>query len=192
MLPIVVFISGNGTNLQAIIDKCHGTTVDIRCVISDNPDAYGLKRAVDADIPIRMVPQTPDRNREQYCEDLYHITRAFGPDLIVLAGFMKILTPEFVRGFTDKIINIHPSLLPRYAGLNTHQRVFKSDDTEHGITIHIVDEGMDTGPILLQKKFDIMRKDTIHDLETKCHALEYKWYPEVVNLLARWKLFGDK
>lgn len=187
MIPIVVFISGNGTNLQAIIDQCHGKTVDIVGVISDQETAYGLKRAQNANIPRFTMVQYNDETREDYCHRLRTLMLGLlKPKLIVLAGFMKILTPNFVNTFPKQIINIHPSLLPKHPGLNTHEKVLEEGDKEHGITIHLVNNELDAGPILMQRSISVIRSDTPSSLKDLIHTLEHEWYPEVINLLARW------
>jgi len=186
MIPIVVLISGNGTNLQAIINKCHGQTVDIKAVISDQFNAYGLKRAAASEIPTKVCPQRCI-TRDEYCLMLSDVVADYEPELIVLAGFMKILTPQFVNRFQNKIINIHPSLLPKYKGLNTHQRMKEAGDRTHGITIHVVNEELDSGPIILQKSISVFPVDDVEMIETRIHQLEHIWYPEVINTLARWQ-----
>ena len=187
MINAVVLISGNGTNLQAIIDKCHGVTVNIAAVISDQGDAFGLKRASNVRIPGIIAHQESNETRWSYCEKLGDLVAQYKPDLIILAGFMKILAPNFVKRFQNQIINIHPSLLPKHRGLNTHQRVLDSGDKEHGITIHLVSEALDAGPILLQKSYQFYKHASAEDLEKRIHEMEHEWYPEVINLLARWQ-----
>ena len=182
--------SGNGSNMQAIMDN-HNRCVDIRGVATDNPLAYGVHRAAQANLPTCIHVQRKDETREQYCEMLASEIKVFEPELIVLAGFMKILTPNFINSF-PRIINIHPSLLPKFKGLNTHKRVLEAyrrgEETEHGVTIHIVNEELDSGPILLQDSFNIEENDTEETLEEKVHELEHRWYPWTINIIAaaRW------
>lgn len=184
--PIVVLISGNGSNLQAIIDKCHVPgDVEIKAVISDQPGAYGLHRALQAGIKAGVHKQVEGEPRDGYCFILADIIEDFEPELIVLAGFMKLLSPCFIDRFPNKIINIHPSLLPKYKGLHTHRRVLEAGDKEHGITIHWVTEELDSGPIIVQRRFPIMSDDTEETLEQKVHLLEHIWYPWVVSRIAR-------
>ena len=181
-LPVVVMISGNGSNLQAIINNCLHL-VDIKCVVSDQPNAYGLHRAHKAGIPTQFILQLPDESREEYCENLIDFLKPLRPELIVLAGFMKIVSSNFIEAF-PRTINIHPSLLPKYKGLHTHQRVFQADDKQHGMTIHWVTAELDAGPIIWQQSFDIQPDDTEETIEAKVHILEHKWYPWVVNEIA--------
>ncbi len=181
MISVVVMISGNGSNLQAIIDKCHGKSVNIEAVYSDEPQAYGLLRALNAGIPAITFEQT-EESREKYCEELAESISFFEPKLIILAGFMKILTPNFVDRF--KIVNIHPSLLPKYPGLHTHRRVLEAGELQHGITIHMVDHGVDTGPILHQAVTPVYSEDTEESLESRIHRLEHMWYPNIIDDLS--------
>jgi len=185
MIPIVVLISGNGTNLQAIIDKCHMKTVEIVAVISDQYGAYGIKRAQEAGIEVDVVKQTPTQTREEHCDELRDLIFHYNPRLIVLAGFMKILTSNFFIGMPD-ILNIHPSLLPKFKGLNTHQRVIEEGESEHGITIHLVNEGLDSGPIIFQRRIPVNRGDTAELLEERIHILEHLWYPDTISILANY------
>lgn len=178
-LPIVVLISGNGSNLQAIIDQCSGH-VDIRAVISDNPKAYGLQRALDANIRPVVESQVWGENRHDYCYILADKVSIFKPELVVLAGFMKILTPEFTT-VHERTMNIHPSLLPKHKGLHTHRRVLEAGDKEHGMTIHWVTEELDSGPIIWQQSFEVQPDDTEETLEAKVHELEHIWYPRMIN-----------
>lgn len=183
--PIVVLISGNGSNLQAIIDQCHKRgIVDIRTVISDQAEAYGLVRAEKAEIRPVVVPQWHFERREDYCQILADTINIFEPKLVVLAGFMKILTPGYFDRVCARTINIHPSLLPKYKGLNTHRRVLDSDDLEHGITIHWATEDLDAGPIIHQSRITVLKNDNAMSLEKRIHELEHQWYPHVINLIA--------
>lgn len=181
MIPVVVFISGNGSNLQKLIDECHLKTIEIVCVISDEPDAYGLERARVANIGTLVARQLPSEDREAYSGRLADLTNVFSPELVIFAGFMKIMKPVFVNAFT--IVNIHPSLLPKFPGLNTHQRALDAGETVHGITIHLVDEGVDTGRILHQAKCPIYPEDNAESLEHRVHHLEHLYYPKVIDEL---------
>ena len=182
-LPVVVMISGSGTNLQQIIDECHRETIEIKLVVSDQKEAFGVKRALLAGIPTIVHEQEKGQSRESYCESLIDVVESASPKLVILAGFMKILTPNFVNSFT--IVNIHPALLPKFPGLHTHRRVLEAGDKEHGITIHFVDEGVDTGPIIHQVSMPILPDDTEETVEERIHQLEYYHYPRVIDHLAR-------
>ena len=181
MQTLAILISGNGSNLQAIIDTLGADRISI--VISDNAYAYGLIRARNHDIATttidhRLYGERPD----DYEMVLHNRLQSFNPDLIVLAGFMRILSAKFVSKYKNKILNIHPSLLPKYKGLNTHQRALDNNDKEHGVSIHIVTAELDAGPVLMQERFIIEEGDTVEDLQQKCHTLEHQMYPEAIQL----------
>lgn len=179
---IVVLISGNGTNLQAIIDACKsdGFPGDVVGVISNIPTAYGLTRAKDANIDTSILSHKDFDSREDYDQSLIQVINQYDPDVIVLAGFMRILTPAFVQHFRGKLLNIHPSLLPKYQGLNTHQRAIDAGDTEHGVSVHYVTEELDGGPVILQAKVPIFEGDTAEELASRVHEQEHRIYPLVV------------
>ena len=187
---IVVLISGGGTNLQAIIDACKladypGSVVG---VISNKTDAYGLTRAKDANIETVALSHTDFEDRESYDQALISKIDLFTPDIIVLAGFMRILTPAFVKHYQGKLINIHPSLLPKYQGLNTHQRAIDAGDAEHGVSVHFVTEELDGGPVILQAKVPIFDGDSSDDLAERVHEQEHRIYPLVVKWLCEKRL----
>jgi len=179
---IVVLISGSGTNLQALIDACKSADYpgNIVGVISNKADAYGLTRAQQADIPALALSHKAFDSRESYDQALIEKIDAFSPDLIVLAGFMRILTPDFVQHFHGKLLNIHPSLLPKYQGLNTHQRAIDAGDSEHGVSVHFVTEELDGGPVILQAKVPVFEQDTAEELAARVHEQEHRIYPLVV------------
>lgn len=187
---IVVLISGSGTNLQAIIDACKladypGSVVG---VVSNNIDAYGLTRAKDANIETVALSHKNFESRESYDQALISKIDQLTPDVIVLAGFMRILTPAFVQRYQGKLLNIHPSLLPKYQGLNTHQRAIDAGDTDHGVSVHFVTEELDGGPVILQAKVPIFDGDTSDDLAARVHEQEHKIYPLVVKWLCQKRL----
>jgi len=179
---VIVLFSGEGTNLQSIIDNC--PDIDIPIVVTDNPTAPGIQRAAEKGIPTIVFAQNSQTTRKQYCEKLESLVKKWNADLIVLAGFMKILTKEFINKFSNKVINTHPSLLPKYKGLHTHKHVVINKDREHGITIHWVTEELDNGPIILQRKFVVEPKDTEKTLQLKIKSLEHVWYPWIINNIA--------
>jgi len=183
---LIVFISGNGSNLQAIIDTIQSKELNITIsgVISNVANAYGLTRAKNADIPTFVLPHQDFADRESYDLELLKIVETLQPDLIVLAGFMRILGPEFVRHYPNKIINIHPSLLPRYRGTKTHQRVLEAGDHEHGASIHYVTEDLDAGPVIAQAKLEVHSGDTAETLKARVQELEHTLYPEIIEKLA--------
>lgn len=178
---VVVLISGGGSNLQALMDKLHQQQirdqhVEIVAVISNRADAYGLQRATEANIPAIVVESKGVASREQYDALLAAELDKLQPDLILLAGFMRILTPEFVNQYQGKMLNIHPSLLPKYPGVNTHQRAIDAGDKEHGATVHFVTPELDSGPTVLQAKVPIFAEDTAQDLSDRVLTQEHQIY----------------
>ena len=189
MFSFAVFISGNGSNLQAIIDATLNGEIEgkICCVLSNKKEAYGLVRAKKAKIPTVIIEHDNFKKREDFDDALVESLEKYKPDLIVLAGFMRILTPNFIKPYRGKLINIHPSLLPKYPGLNTHQKVIDNNDPEHGVTVHFVDENLDSGPICAQSSMKVKSKD-IEELEKSIHELEHKLYPKVIQDFAKGNL----
>ena len=185
LLPIVVLISGNGTNLQAIIDTIqNGLSVEIRAVVSNKANAYGLQRAKQANIPTHLISHKNFPSCIVFEKVLQETIYYYYPQLIVLAGFMRTLGPEFISHYRGRIINIHPSLLPKYPGLHTHERALIAKDREHGVSIHYVTEDLDTGPLICQARLLITPKDTPETLKGRIHALEHVVYPEVLSWFA--------
>jgi phosphoribosylglycinamide formyltransferase-1 len=179
---IVVLISGGGTNLQAIIDACTHDKYsgEVVAVISNKADAFGLIRAQNANITNLSLSHKDFISREAYDQALIAKIDTFNADLIVLAGFMRILTPRFVQHFQGKLLNIHPSLLPKYQGLNTHQRAIDAGDNVHGVSVHFVTEELDGGPVILQAKVPVFPEDNSDDLSARVHEQEHRIYPLVV------------
>ncbi|MCH2057785.1 MAG: phosphoribosylglycinamide formyltransferase [Thalassotalea sp.] len=187
---IVVLISGGGTNLQAIIDACKSPEYlgEVVGVISNKADAYGLTRAQNADIPVSTLSHKDFDSREAYDLSLIDTIDQYKPDVVVLAGFMRILTPAFVQHYLGRLLNIHPSLLPKYQGLNTHQRAIDAGDKEHGVSVHFVTEELDGGPVILQAKVPVFEQDTADDLAIRVHQQEHRIYPLVVKWLCQGRL----
>ncbi|WP_448213392.1 phosphoribosylglycinamide formyltransferase [Colwellia sp. MEBiC06753] len=187
---IVVLISGSGTNLQALIDACNADTYpgEIVGVLSNKADAYGLTRAEQADIATTTLSHKEFASREDYDLALIEAIDTYQPDIVVLAGFMRILTPAFVQHYLGKLVNIHPSLLPKYQGLNTHQRAIDAGDDVHGVSVHFVTEELDGGPVILQAKVPIFDGDLADDLAARVHEQEHKIYPLVVKWLCQNRL----
>ena len=185
MKKIVVLISGSGSNLQAIIDKCNSKYIqaEIVCVISNNPTAFGLERAKSAGIKTLVIDHNEYQSRDLFDNDLYKILKDQNADLIVLDGFMRILTEKITKNFYGKIINIHPSLLPKYPGLNTHQQVIDNKDEVHGITIHYVSSELDGGPIIAQGEVMTSENEDIDSLIERIHLLEHQLYPEIIKYI---------
>ena len=184
-LSVVILVSGGGTNLQAFIDAAADgrLDIDILAVISNRADAYGLRRAESAGIDTACVEHQEFRSREDFDRALADVIDGFGPDLVILAGFMRILSPFFVARFEGRILNIHPSLLPRYPGLNTHQRALDAGDKWHGVTVHYVSAELDGGPPLLQARVPVLDGDDAESLAARVLAVEHSIYPEAVRLI---------
>ncbi|WP_297482663.1 phosphoribosylglycinamide formyltransferase [uncultured Photobacterium sp.] len=191
MHNIVVLISGNGSNLQAIIDSCTNGIIKngrIAAVISNKADAYGLKRAQLASIETASIAVTNYANRQDYDQALIEKIDTYQPDVIVLAGFMRILSASFVNYYQGRMLNIHPSLLPKYAGLNTHQRAIDAGDHEHGTSVHFVTEELDGGPVILQAKVPIFTTDSVDDVIERVQRQEHDIYPLVIQWLLSQRL----
>lgn len=188
-LPIVVLISGSGSNLQSIIDATQqGMPVEIRAVISNKADAYGLTRAEEAGIPTAVLDNKAYADRPSYDAALQALIDSYSPQLVVLAGFMRILTDDFVRHYEGRMMNIHPSLLPKYRGLNTHARAIEAGDNEAGCTVHFVTPELDAGPIIIQAKVPVMPDDTPEILARRVLEQEHKIYPEAIRRFAEGEL----
>ena len=189
-IRLVVLISGNGSNLQAIIDNIANKNLpaQIVAVISNKADAYGLERAKKASIKHHVLSYNDFTDREHYDLALKNLIDEYQPDLIILAGFMRILSDEFVQYYSQKMMNIHPSLLPKYKGLNTHQRALDAGEKEHGCSVHFVTTELDDGPVILQATVSIEDNDTAETLATRVHQQEHRIYPEAIRLFAEKKL----
>jgi len=185
---IAVLISGNGTNLQALIDASHSANFQIGLVISNNPDAFGLERASRASIDTRVIDHHDYSSREEFDQALMAALDSFDPQLIVLAGFMRILSAQFVQRYRGRVLNIHPSLLPKYTGTNTHQRAIDAGDTSHGVSVHFVTEELDGGPVIAQAKVPILENDSATELAARVAQQEHIIYPLVVSLFASGRL----
>lgn len=193
---LVVLISGNGSNLQAIIDaiKAKRLSARIAAVISNRSNVYGLQRAEAAGIPAETIDHTGFDSREAFDQALQQRIDSFQPDLVVLAGFMRILTPDFVRHYAGRMLNIHPSLLPLYKGINTHRRVLEDGSNEHGVSVHFVTPELDGGPVIMQAKVPVLPSDTETSLAERVHVQEHIIYPRVVKWFVegRLKLEGNQ
>ncbi|MFA0440042.1 phosphoribosylglycinamide formyltransferase [Vibrio sp. 10N.286.49.C2] len=193
MKNIVVLVSGNGTNLQAIIDACEGsiTNAKVRAVFSNKESAFALERARNAGAEAEFLDPKASESREAFDAELMRRIDKHHPDLLVLAGYMRILSGEFVRHYMGKMINIHPSLLPKYPGLHTHQRAIDNCDEHHGTSIHFVTEKLDGGPIILQAKVPVFDNDTVELLEQRIQVQEHQIYPLVVKWFVEDRLSMD-
>jgi phosphoribosylglycinamide formyltransferase 1 len=182
MKSIVVLISGSGSNLQALIDACSSGFIPgtISAVVCNKANAYGLVRAREAGIATQVLNHKAYASRQDYDQALIATIEQYKPDLVVLAGFMRILTPAFVSHYAGQLLNIHPSLLPKYQGLDTHQRAIDAKDKEHGCSVHFVTEQLDGGPVILQAKVPLFSDDDAASLAERVHEQEHRIYPLVV------------
>ena len=180
-MKAIILISGNGSNLQTIIDNADSIDLQICCVISNNKDAFGLKRAVSSKIQTYVIEPKLFNSKEAFDEELISIIDHHEVELIVLAGYMRILTPLFVSHYFGKILNIHPSSLPKFPGLNTHQRAIDASETAHGVSVHFVTEELDGGPIVCQESVTIEAKDTAKTLSDKVLKKEHIIFPKVIH-----------
>lgn len=189
-MRIAVLVSGNGSNLQALIDAQHGKQLSgqIVGVLSNKADAYALRRAEDANIATAVISHKNFPNRESFDVAMHQQLLAWQVDLVILAGFMRILTPEFVSKWQGKMLNIHPSLLPFYKGMNTHQRVLNTGDRLHGCTVHFVTAELDAGQSIAQSVIQVSLQDTAESLAQRVHQLEHFIYPQVVQWLCNGQL----
>ncbi|MGJ3441806.1 phosphoribosylglycinamide formyltransferase [Pseudomonas sp. Je.1.5.c] len=187
---VVVLLSGSGSNLQALIDSSLGqdSPVQIRGVISNRADAYGLERAKAAGIDTAVLEHQGFDGRQAFDAALMALIDGMQPDLVVLAGFMRILSGDFVRHYQGRLLNIHPSLLPKYKGLHTHQRALEAGDAEHGCSVHFVTEELDGGPLVVQAVVAVAPDDTVQSLADRVHHQEHQIYPLAVRWLAEGRL----
>lgn len=187
---VVVLISGNGSNLQALIDgwKAGDLPVELAAVISNRPGVKGLERAELAGIETRVLDHRRFSDREEFDAALQNEIDQFAPDLIVLAGFMRILTADLTRHYLGRMLNIHPSLLPKYQGLHTHERVLAAGDTEHGVTVHFVTAELDGGPAVIQARVSVAADDNADSLARRIQAQEHQIYPMAVKWFAQGRL----
>lgn len=189
-IPIVVLISGRGSNMRAIADQAIAgkLPIVIRAVISDKADAGGLAIARSLGIETHAVSPKNFPSREAYDEALADLVASFDPALIVLAGFMRILTAPFIERFPGRILNIHPSLLPKYRGLHTHQRCLEARDCDHGASVHFVTQELDGGPVIIQACVSVRADDSVDSLSARVQQQEHIIYPRAIEWFARGRL----
>lgn len=189
-IKLAVMISGSGSNLQAIIDAIDSGQLNAKicAVISNRPDAFGLQRAQKHNIRTIAIDHTRFANRAEFDAELQRQIETLAVDFIVLAGYMRILSAEFIEHYYPRLLNIHPSLLPKYQGLHTHQRALDNHDREHGVSIHVVTPELDAGPVIIQGKFTIEAQDDVDSLQQKAHQLEHQMYPLVLQWLSEQRL----
>ena len=185
MKKIAVMISGSGSNLEAIVKACHEKNIygEIVYVISNNPDAYGIERAKKYNIPVKIIDHKSYTDRDDFDDALKEFLDNLEIDFIILAGFMRILGKNITEKFYGKMINLHPSLLPLYPGLNTHTQALNNKDDYHGISIHFVSAELDAGPLIAQGKISVKADDGLEKLVSKIHKVEHDLLPKVINEL---------
>lgn len=189
-LPVAVLVSGFGSNLQALLDAAAGGRLDadFRLVASDRRDARGLERARHAGVPTLALPPGEHAERGQWNDALHAALRDAGAELVVLAGFMRVLAPGLVNAWRGRMLNIHPSLLPLHRGLHTHRRALQAGDRMHGSSIHFVTEELDGGPVVLQARVPVLKGDDEQSLAQRVQAREHEIYPRVVQWVATGRL----
>lgn len=192
-LAVVVLISGRGSNLQALIDAAAGGRLqaDLRAVVSNEANAAGLARAAAAGIDTRVVDHRAFDGRDAFDAALARCIDTFAPDLVVLAGFMRVLTAGFVQRYRGRLINIHPSLLPDFPGLDTHRRALQAGVAEHGASVHFVTPQLDGGPVIARARVPVRREDEPDALAARVLAQEHRLLPEVVQWFARGRVTLD-
>lgn len=190
---LAILISGRGSNMQSIVNACNNEQInaDICCVLSNKNSAMGLKFAKSNGIETRTVSHRDYPEREFFDRELIQALTPFSPDFIILAGFMRILTPVFINHYENRILNIHPSLLPKYPGLHTHDRALEAGDREHGASVHFVTNELDSGPVIIQGTVDVEAGDTPDTLATRVLGSEHVIYPQAVEWLAEGLISTD-
>ena len=193
MKKIIVLISGSGSNLEAILESCAAKKINgkVTNVISNNPDAYGLTRASRFNVTSKVIDHKKYSSRIDFENSLEEFIDTLTPDLIVLAGFMRILGPKIIAKYSSKMINLHPSLLPLYPGLNTHKKVIENKDTRHGISIHYVSSELDAGPLIAQGIINISKDETLENIITRIHKMEHLLLPEIINEICNENIYLD-
>lgn len=188
--PVVVLISGRGTNMCVLADQARSglLPIEIRAVVSDRADAPGLQLARERNIPTDTIALRDFPSRDAFDMRLGELVDSYQPKLVVLAGYMKILSPTFVKRFSGRLLNIHPSLLPKYPGLHTHRRALAAQDREHGASVHFVIEKLDSGPIVIQGRVPVQLNDSEATLAARVHQAEHMIYARAVDWYARGRL----
>lgn len=184
----VVLISGNGSNLQSIIDNAKSIDLTICCVISNKTDAFGLKRAAKVGIPYIAIDETLFDSKLVFDQEIMKVIDNYQPGVIILAGYMRILSADFISKYFGKILNIHPSLLPKFPGLNTHQRAIDAFETKHGASVHFVTDKLDGGPVIAQEFVNIDSTDNAQTLAKKVLDKEHDLYPKTIHWYTQGRL----
>jgi phosphoribosylglycinamide formyltransferase-1 len=186
---LVILISGRGSNMRSIIEAINHQQLDatVAAVISNRPDAAGLEYASSQSIPTKIIDHKAFADRDSFDRALAQQIDEFKPDYVILAGFMRILTAEFVEHYQNKLINIHPSLLPKFKGLDTHQRAIDAGEKEHGASVHFVTAELDDGPVIMQAKVQVMSDDSAQTLAARVLEQEHQLYPAAIQKLVNVK-----
>lgn len=189
-LPIAILISGRGSNMSAIAERAatRALPVEVRVVVSDQPAAAGLQSAAAMQLPTRVLSPREFPDKAAYERALADVIAGHGAKLVVLAGFMRILSAQFIAAFSGRILNVHPSLLPKYRGLHTHRRVLEAGDRLHGVSIHFVTEELDGGPVIVQSRVPVRAGDTEAALSARVQQQEHRIYPLAIDWFARGRL----
>ena len=182
-VPVAVLISGSGTNLQALLDACEevDSKAHIAVVISNRKNAFGLQRAADKGVPTKWVPHR-NRTREEFEDDLISVLQEYKVEWVLLAGFMRVLTSRFLSSYPQRVLNIHPSILPSFTGMHAQQQALDSGVKITGATVHFVDAGMDTGPIIVQQSVPVYDTDSIETLKQRILSVEHELFPKALQL----------
>ena len=190
MKKLVVLISGNGSNLQSILDACESGRINgsVAAVFSNKASAYGLTRAQQASVPAHALSVQDFADRDAFDRQLMQQIDAYAPDLVVLAGYMRIMSPAFVAHYHDRLLNIHPSLLPKYPGLHTHRQALANGDAEHGTSVHFVTDELDGGPIILQARVPVFADDDEAEISARVQHQEHAIYPLVISWFVEGRL----
>lgn len=181
-MRVAIFASGSGSNFQALVESFKKEEIPgkLVCLFCDQEEAYVIKRAEKENIPYFVLPKKKTQTKADYEKQIIHLLKTASVDLICLAGYMKILGKELLEAYPNRIINLHPSLLPKFKGAHSIEEFYNSSEKETGITIHLVDQGVDTGPIIFQKKISRQEQDSLEDLTEKIHELEHRYYPKII------------
>lgn len=181
-MRVAIFASGNGSNFQALVESFNQQEIPGKLVLlfCDQSEAYVIKRAKKANIPYFVLPKKKTQTKVDYEKQIIHLLETARVDLICLAGYMKILGKELLEAYPNRIINLHPSLLPKFKGAHSIEEFYNSSEKETGITIHLVDQGVDTGPIIFQKKIIRQEEDSLEELTEKIHKSEHEYYPKII------------
>ena len=192
-MRFAIFASGSGSNFQAIVESYQKGEIagELACLFCDQPGAYVIERAQVADVPYYVLGKKKEETKAQYEEKILSLLKSEEIDLIVLAGYMKIIGNQLLEAFPNRIVNLHPSLLPKFPGKQGILDAYQSDEKQTGITIHLVDQGVDTGPIIFQASIEKQENETLESLESRIHELEHRYFPKIIGEFIREKTIND-